>query len=304
VLAAPQHGIVFLAMTKCASTAIEDELFSYSQLVTRKNPMLKHMHYRAFKRFIEPLLGRHGHPRDTYEVVCVMREPISWLHSWWRYRGRPQLANAEGPRRRNYTGDITFEQFVRAYIDQSERYATSIGRQANFVRGPKDQLVGVDRLFRYEELGAFVDYASERVGKRLALDKINVSPKTRLKLPRSTRRELQEFLATEYYIYETLANGQYIDIPVPEDVDLDDDDDDDDDDIDVTDGADDAETDEEAAKDTSSRTRNGSGPRPADAPVPVPLTADGLADTSRTPINGRAQQPPRQRLRSGAVVSG
>lgn len=313
MLAAPQHGIVFLAMTKCASTAIEDELFSYSQLVTRKNPMLKHMHYRAFKRFVEPMLRRHGHPRDTYEVVCVMREPISWLHSWWRYRGRPQLANAEGPRRRNYTGDITFEQFVRAYIDQSERYATSIGRQANFLRGPNDQLVGVDRLFRYEELDAFVDYASERVGKRLALGKINVSPKTKLKLPRSTRRELQEFLATEYYIYETLATGQYIDIPVPEDVDTSiDDDDDDTDDVDVTDGADDVDdvddADDAEASDgsaagaadpepatttiTARGNGNGSGPRPADAPVPVPRTADGLADTSRNPFVGGARRRP------------
>ncbi len=286
MIAAPQHGLVFLAMTKCASTAIEDQLFEYSQIVTRKNPTLKHMHYRGFKRFIAPMLRRHGHPRRSYEVVCVMREPIGWLHSWWRYRGRPQLANAEGPRRRNYTGDMTFEQFVQAYIAQSETYATSIGRQANFVRGPNDQMVGVDRLFRYEELGAFVDYVSERVGRPLSLDRINVSPRTKLKLPRSTRRELQEFLATEYYVYETLATGRFIDIPVPEDIDDEDDLDDDDDDtdeIDPSDGADDVEA--EAA---GERPRaNGVGPRPipADQPVPVPTTPDGLADTGQRPVN-------------------
>lgn len=289
MIAAPQHGLVFLAMTKCASTAIEDELFEYAQIVTRKNPTLKHMHYRGFKRFIGPMLHRHGHPRRSYEVVCVMREPISWLHSWWRYRGRPQLANAEGPRRRNYTGDITFEQFVQAYIAQNETYATSIGRQANFVRGPNDQMVGVDRLFRYEELGAFVDYASERIGRPLTLDKVNVSPKTKLRLPRSTRRELQEFLATEYYIYETLANGRYIDIPVPDDIDDDIDDNADDDDtheFDVTDGVDDAAAAAEAAEHGGA----GSDPKPvpADEPVAVPTSANGTADRRERSVNADA----------------
>lgn len=290
MIAAPQLGLVFLAMTKCASTAIEDELFEYSQLVTRKNPSLKHMHYRGFQRFIAPMLRRHGHPRDSYEVVCVMREPISWLHSWWRYRGRPQLANAAGPRRRNYTGDISFEQFVQAYIAQNETYATSVGRQANFVRGPNDQIVGVDRLFRYEELDSFVDYASERVGRPLRLEKVNVSPKTRLKLPRSTRRELQEFLATEYYIYETLANGQPIDIPAPDvaddsdELDLSDLDDtnevdvsdlDDTNEAAVTDRADDGR----AAAERAGRRGNGFGPRvvPAEEPVPVPTAAASTA---------------------------
>lgn len=275
MIAAPQHGLVFLAMTKCASTAIEDELFEYSQLVTRKNPTLKHMHYRGFKRFIAPMLKRHGFNRKSYDVVCIMREPIGWLHSWWRYRGRPALANADGPRKRNYTGDISFEQFVQAYIAQSETYATSIGRQANFVRGPNDQLVGVDRLFRYEELDRFVAYGSERIGKPLRLDKINVSPKTKLKLSRSTRKELQEFLATEYYIYETLANGEHIDIPVPDAVaDGDDLDDDDDEHIDVTDGADDT----------------GPTPVPADAPLPVPQRASAGAGTNGAAGAGAADR--------------
>jgi hypothetical protein len=277
-------------MTKCASTAIEDELFEYAQLVTRKNPTLKHMHYRGFKRFIAPMLHRHGYPRDSYEVVCVMREPVSWLHSWWRYRGRPQLANAEGPRRRNYTGDLSFEQFVQAYIAQSETYATSIGRQANFVRGPNNQMVGVDRVFRYEELGSFLDYASERVGSPLTLDRTNVSPRTKLKLPRSTRRELQEFLATEYYIYETLANGEYIEIPVPEAVDSDDSDDGDDDthEFDVTDGVDDAEA---AARAAGHNDGSGRQPVPAEGQVAVPNPANpanGAADRRERSVNADA----------------
>lgn len=209
----PQHGLVFLAMTKCASTAIEDELYDDGHIVTKGNPRLKHMTYRGFKRHFVPLLRRHGFPRTSYEVVSMFREPIEWLHSWYRYRARDELARATGPRQRNYSGNVSFDQFAQAYIDQSEPYATGIGRQANFVRSPSET-VGVDRVFRYDEMPVFVDYLSEKLGRPMHLQALNVSTRTqKLRVSRDMRDALRAHLATEYYIYETHADGRPIEHP-------------------------------------------------------------------------------------------
>lgn len=213
MIAIPQHGLVFLAMTKCASTAIEDELSNDGLIITRKNPSLKHMTYRGFKRHLAPMLRRHGYPRRSYEVVSLFREPIEWLHSWYRYRARGELARATGPRQRNYSGNVTFAEFCDAYMQSSAPYATGIGRQANFVRS-KQETVGVDRLFRYEELPGFVDYLAEKLGRPIELQPLNVSSrKQKLQIPRELHDGLRAHLATEYFIYETLADGRLIERP-------------------------------------------------------------------------------------------
>lgn len=212
MIAAPQHGFVFLAMTKCASTAIEEELQEDGLVVTRNHPGLKHMNYGGFSRSILPLLRRAGFQPDSYDVVCVFREPVSWMHSWWRYRGRKELAQAG--RARNYTGDIPFDDFCNAYIEGHERYATSIGQQSRFVRSPK-YTVAVDRIFRYEELPRFVVYMSDRLGRRISLDQLNVSPGTDLELRAGTRARLREHLAEDYDIYERLADGHKIEERTP-----------------------------------------------------------------------------------------
>lgn len=206
MIAAPRHGFVFLAMPKCASTAIERCLDPFGQLLTRGEPALKHMTYRGFEQTVQPLLARCGYPRERYEVLCVFREPIEWLHSWWRYRARASLARPDAVRHRNYTGDVTFEQFCRAYIDGSEPYATTVGRQSRFVRGGA-QLVGVDRIFRYDDLPAFGDHVAHRLGRRIDLRLHNVSPRGALMLPPATRAALREHLTPEYAIYDRVTVG-------------------------------------------------------------------------------------------------
>jgi hypothetical protein len=214
VIAVPQHGFVFLAMTKCASTAIEDELQEDGLVITRNHPGLKHMNYGGFSRSLLPLLRRAGFKPNTYDVVCVFREPISWMHSWYRYRSRKALVKAG--RARNYVGDMSFDDFCNAYIEGRERFATSIGQQSRFVRSPEHK-VAVDRIFRYEEMPRFVAYMTDRLGRRISLEQLNVSPTTDLELAPSTRARLREHLADDYDIYERLANGHKIEERTPRD---------------------------------------------------------------------------------------
>jgi hypothetical protein len=76
MLIAPARGLVFLAMTKTGSTAIESAFRPYAQMVQRNSPRLKYTRYSRFERYLAPFLAANGWPRESYEVVCAFREPI------------------------------------------------------------------------------------------------------------------------------------------------------------------------------------------------------------------------------------
>jgi hypothetical protein len=205
VLLAPGKGFVFLATTKTGSTSIESAFCTYSQIVLQSPPSFKHTTYAGFQRFLQPYLASGGFPRESYEVVCAFREPIDWLSSWWRYRSREQLANPTNPRHRNYTGDVSFEEFARAYMDGSEQFA-KVGRPSTFLR-PRPGEAEVDRIFRYDRIDLLVDYLCEKVGDKVEIGSANTSPKRSYSLSEECEFELREFLAPEYRIYEQAIGG-------------------------------------------------------------------------------------------------
>lgn len=200
MLLAPGKGFVFLATPKAGSTSIEEAFLPYSQMVLQGSPSIKHTSYSAFQRFLQPYLTSRGFPRESYEVVCAFRDPVDWLSSWWRYRSREKLANPSRPKHRNYTGEVSFEEFIRAYMEGNEQFA-KVGRQSRFVQ-PRSGQVEVDRIFRYDRLDLLVDFLCEKVGERVEVGNENASPKRMFSLPEESERELREFLAAEYRIYE------------------------------------------------------------------------------------------------------
>lgn len=117
MLLAPRYGFVFLAIPKTGTSAIETAFRPYAQVATQGIPAIKHTRYAEFQRFLQPFLAAKGFPRDSYEVVCVFREPIDWLSSWWRYRSRGKLADHSSTKHHRYTGELSFEQFARAYME-------------------------------------------------------------------------------------------------------------------------------------------------------------------------------------------
>jgi hypothetical protein len=205
VLLAPGKGFVFLATTKTGSTSIETAFMTHSQIILQKPPGIKHTTYAGFQRFLQPFLNSKGYPRDSYEVVCAFREPIDWLASWWRYRSREKLADPADARHRNYAGDVSFEQFARAYMDGSEQFA-QVGRPSRFVR-PSQGEAEVDRIFRYERLDLLVDFLCEKVGEEVEVGSANTSPERSVSLSEKCESELREFFAPEYRIYERAIGG-------------------------------------------------------------------------------------------------
>jgi hypothetical protein len=205
MLIAPARGFVFLAQTKTGSTAIESAFGPYAQIVQKNSPQLKHTRYARFERFLAPFLAASGWPRESYEVVCAFREPIDWLHSWWRYRSREAIADPSHRAHKNYTGNISFEEFARAYINGTHGFAR-VGRQAKMVRARPRQH-GIDRIFRYERLDLLIEFLCEKVGEEVEVGRSNVSPEVPYELSEECERELREYLTDEYRIYELISRS-------------------------------------------------------------------------------------------------
>lgn len=189
------HKFAFLCMPKTASTSIEEALNPYSELLTKSRGLgtaLKHTNYRKYNRFIRPYLN--SFTQEKIETVCVMREPVDWLFSWYRYRKREEV---RGKRQSTYGMD--FSDFAALYIQGKAK----VGKQSNFLKNSKGE-VGVDRVFRYERLDLLQKYFEEKIGKNIEFPLKNISPKEELNLSSDMMEKLKEYLKDDYMIYENL----------------------------------------------------------------------------------------------------
>ena len=97
---------------------------------------------------------------------------------------------------------MSFDDFVRAWCQDPRPDFADVGSQAKFLR-PR-QGVGVDRLFRYEEIDGFVRFLEERLDCEIILPRLNVSPRGSTELASGTMDLLREAAAEDFALYATL----------------------------------------------------------------------------------------------------
>lgn len=190
-----EKDLVFLANPKAGSTAIESALEPLASLAVMRPPHLKHSDYRSFRQHIAPWLQPSGDRSLT--TVAVMREPIEWLRSWYRFRMRDDV---EDPLH-EMTG-VTFADFVQSYMSSDGRMRARIGTQSDFLT---DQTQSVDHIFRYEEMENFTEFMEERLDCVLHLPRVNVPPSVDVSLSPDLETRLREFLAQDAALYDSLA---------------------------------------------------------------------------------------------------
>ena len=192
-----RHRLVILAMPKCASSAIESALAPHMDVVIRGVPSAKHTPYRKYDRFLRKYL--EGLSEGPLETVCLFREPIDWLNSWWRYRGRSGV-----PNRKRSTKTMTFNAFVERYLDGAAPPA-DVGRQSRFISDAKGN-PSVDHILSYDDMAPFIELISNRMGIQVELGRENVSPPAHLDegLSPDTERRLREDLALDFEIYASV----------------------------------------------------------------------------------------------------
>ncbi len=211
------HGFVLLLMPKAASTTLALALAPHASLDLRATPSVKHVGARGFERRIAARLDGMGHPRGTYEVVTMFREPVGWLESWWRYRAREGMDERRPDRS---TSGISFDDYARAYVSGDHSLPIPNGRPARFIT--HDGAIGVDRIFAVERPEVWQAWFAGRVGRDLEFKRFNVSSAAvDSALGDDTRATLREYFAPEYSVWERLqetgqlsgVHGTALDVP-------------------------------------------------------------------------------------------
>ena len=200
--------LVILSQPKTGTTALEAVLSPHASISVSKPPELKHMSYRGFLKFVAPLIeAQTGLDRSDYEVIAVMREPVDWLGSWYRYRTRDELKKPGNPRAVNFTGNMSFDDFVRDVCqpDGQQPQHARIKTPSWVALGGKDW-IGIDRLFPYEARESFMDFVAERTGKPIETKMANVSPKMDLSLAHDMLARLKQHFSFEFALHDALSS--------------------------------------------------------------------------------------------------
>ena len=163
-----KENLVFLAVPKTGTTALEGALSPYAAMVLRNPPEIKHAPLYRYGRFLKPMFNKAA--GQNPETVAVIRHPVAWLSSWYRYRNRHALVG-----HKNSTRGVKFDEFVTEFCKDKPDHFARVGSQAAFVFN-QDGSRGVTHLFAYEHQPALLQFFEQRLGIEVTLKQLNVSP--------------------------------------------------------------------------------------------------------------------------------
>ncbi|WP_415402826.1 gamma-glutamyl kinase [Tateyamaria sp. SN3-11] len=190
--------LAFLSVPKTGTTAYEAALRPHADLVISQPPMLKHAPVYRYNRFVRPMFLKLCDVE--LEVMAVMREPISWLGSWWRYRQRDFMKGKP-----NATHGISFDEFVLAYMKGQKPSFADVGSQFKFLETQPNG-TGVTHLFKYEDQPRLQTFLTERLGVEFELEQANVSPSVPLELSEEVEARFRRKFAEEFTLYDSIAD--------------------------------------------------------------------------------------------------
>ncbi len=194
MLISVEKRLAYLAMPKTGTTSLHKALGRHCEIRFGRSPRTKHMSMRAFEEFMLPYLRQIG-AGDT-ETFCVIREPVDWLGSWYRYRSR--VPPDKAPRS---TQGISFETFVEGYLEKPQPEYAKVGRPTRFVAGRSGK-PAVTHMFRYENIPGMVAFLEKRFRRKIRLPEVNVSPKGgEMTLSPALRARLEAERAEDFALY-------------------------------------------------------------------------------------------------------
>lgn len=189
-----EQNLVFLSMPKTASTAYIEALAPHASMLIRYPSRLKHITHRWFDNRLRPMLEKQQQKR--LDTLSVIRHPIDWLGSWYRYRQRDTLKNT--PRS---THHISFDEFVLDYIKQTPPEHADVGDQAKFLQ-PANKDAEITYLFQYEDQSGLVQFLENRLQVKIKPKKRHVSPQKLLTLDPETELKLRKKCHRQFEIWE------------------------------------------------------------------------------------------------------
>jgi hypothetical protein len=191
-----KERLAFLSVPKTGTTAYQTALAGRADMVISDPPLLKHAPVYRYNRFIRPMFLNVCDAE--MELMAVMRDPVSWLSSWYRYRQRPFMKDKP-----NNTFGISFDEFVLAYMKGKRPGFAEVGSQLKFLeRQPNG--TGITHLFRYEDQPRLQKFLEDRLNVKLSLAQENVSPAMEVTLSPDTEERFRRKFAEEFALYDSI----------------------------------------------------------------------------------------------------
>ena len=194
-----KERLVFLAVPKTGTSAYAEALAPRASIVISDPPELKHAPVYRYNRFIRPMLAAMG--AEEVDLIAVMREPVSWLGSWYRYRQRPFLHGKPVS-----TAGISFDAFVQAYCSDTPPAFAQVGSQAKFLE-PRPNGVALSRIFPYHRPDAVNQFLSDRLGHAIDVPRRNVSPAADTTLSASVRARLERYAEADFALWASVSSS-------------------------------------------------------------------------------------------------
>ncbi|MBO9445020.1 sulfotransferase family 2 domain-containing protein [Ruegeria sp. R14_0] len=185
-----KERLAFLAVPKTGSTAYHTALSDRADFVVTGPPTLKHAPVRRYDRFFQNIFRKMY---DTeMEIMAVVREPIDWLGSWYKYRSRDDRIGHP-----HSTRDMSFDDFVQAYMQTPRPEFADVGSQSQFFR-TRNNGFGAKHVFKYENQDKILNFLQDRLNMEICLQRENVSPMRKLELQAETIAKFRAQHAAEF----------------------------------------------------------------------------------------------------------
>jgi hypothetical protein len=199
MLISTEKQFLFVANTKTASTSIEHALIEHAEIHRGGSPARKHIGIHQVYHLYDVLFSQPAHHPDRYFKFGVMREPLDWISSWFRYRKGNQVA-APLP------AEMTFEAF---WQQQDWNIRTPEGwkyLQRHLFCAPAGGPVLMDVIIPYPQLEAMFAEICAALGVKATLSRQNVSTwQAADVIPAHLHDELRAFYAPDYQLWEQLG---------------------------------------------------------------------------------------------------
>jgi len=192
-----KRKLVFLAVPKTGTTALEAALLPHADSAILNPPQMKHVPVQGYRNRLSGFFEQRG--SRPMELMAVVREPLDWLGSWYRYRARPEIAGSD-----KSTAEVSFDRFVEAWLEEDQPEFARVGRQSRFVSGKSGE-VEIDHLFTYERLDRAIAFLEDRLSVSIHLPQRNVSSSATLTLSPEIDARLRREAAADFELWAQVA---------------------------------------------------------------------------------------------------
>ena len=189
---------VFVANSKTASTSIEFALAPHAEIMRGGTPASKHIPLTDIRKEYHFLFDRAQYPFESFFRFGVMRDPLDWIKSWYRYRRGNAVETPLAP-------DMSFDAFWdRNDWNISRASGVPFDQSVRFLDDQDQPLA--DLIIPHGRLDHFFPKIAKAIGVPAALPKRNVSRIKRLDTPVSetTLKKVREHYARDYALIDQM----------------------------------------------------------------------------------------------------